>query len=115
MSIKIMHKRQIFKVSMLLILGLSVFICIYALLNYNDSTVSTPNNIEHRMPPINARNQISGDGNQIHGKRFPDVNSPQHMAPQNGRIFGRNISSGFKYAPLLTTYSIIFLFLFIAA
>lgn len=108
-------KKHIFRMSLLLVLLLSVILCIYTIWHYNGNSAPTPSRIRSNNSLSSERDQFSDIQNQIPKGQFPDPDSTQRMVPPSGRMWGGITSAGTKYAPQLITYSIIFLFLFIAA
>ncbi|ADH60684.1 conserved hypothetical protein [Thermoanaerobacter mathranii subsp. mathranii str. A3] len=101
-----MSKKQIFKISLILILGLSIFLCIYTTWEYSNNIISHQKATEHFMPPMDSRSQM--DKNQ-----FPNLNPMQPVHPQGRKMSNMNMSSIFKYTLPIGIYSMIFLFLFI--
>ncbi len=108
-------KKHILKISLLLILLSAVFLCVYTIWNYHSNTAPTQSRTRPHNSLSSERNRLPDIPNQTPRGQFTKLNSTQHMAPPNGRMWGGIASAGTKYAPQLISYSIIFLFAFIAA
>jgi Gpi18-like mannosyltransferase len=109
-------KRNIFKISLLLLLAAAGALCIYAISNYHSSAAPTQNITAPRNFQQGNRNQSPEMTNQTPGGQSPgrDTNQ-QPVETSGGHMGGGFASGGTKYAPQLIIYSIIFLVLFAAA
>lgn len=118
-------KKHMLRISLILILLISAFLCIYSIGNYKANNIQSRNKIEQNNS-FNISSQMPQNQN-MDQHRVPsngEVRQPPNgsmkapggnMPFQGGNMRNGVKSTGNKYAPLITAYSVVFLSLFIAA
>src|SRR5690242_1432188 len=79
-------KKHIFRICLIFILAMSVFLSIYTTMNYSTNTTQTQNKFEQS-------NSFNRDGNQLPnntGQMPREQNPSQHMAPPGGNMQAPN-------------------------
>jgi Gpi18-like mannosyltransferase len=129
---KVNLKTYIFRISLIFILLISIFSCVYAVQNYKSNNATSQNNmfrIDGNMAPPNGGGQFSSNVNNQSGQDGSTVsnengNTQSDLNKNKQRGNNRNMQQGepngnmmqrggidTKYLPSLTIYSVLFLIL----
>ncbi|GEA17100.1 glycosyltransferase family 39 protein [Moorella sp. E306M] len=101
-------KKDIFRISLVLILLLAGFLCIYAIGNYNGNNAPARSRIGPRDTILAGSNRLADAPAQLPGKQPSPPSPGLRLAPHSGSRVDAGTNGGARYAPQLAAYAIIF-------